>query len=258
MVSNSGTPEDYNVLTGSTIKEKEARASLIELFSTGGGIPNSERLNNLGLFISRQNLSRILWMHELYTKIIGVHGVVIEFGVRWGQNMALFENLRGIYEPFNYNRKIIGFDTFEGFVSLDAKDGDGEIMREGSYGVSQGYEQFLERILDYHESESPIQHIKKYELIKGDATFTAKKYFEDNPHTIVALAYFDFDIYKPTYECLKIISEHVTKGSVIAFDELNCKEFPGETLALKEVWGINKYAIKRVPYSPLTSYIIVE
>jgi hypothetical protein len=250
--------ENYNVLpSGGTEKEKCARADFRELFSRCG-IPDAERLNNLGLYISRQNLSRVLYMHELYIKIINVHGVVVEFGVRWGQNLALFYNFRGIYEPFNHNRKIIGFDTFEGFASLDEKDGPGEIMRAGSYGVPSGYERELEQILNYHESENPISHIKKYELIKGDATVTAKKYFEDNPHTIVALAYFDFDIYKPTYECLKIISAHVTKGSVIAFDEINCKEFPGETAALKEVFGLDKYAIKRVPYNTPTSYIVVE
>lgn len=249
------------VLSSTNEKESKQRKEFYEVIEHifgEGGIPSQELLGNLGLFISRQSLSRILYMHELYSKIFNVHGVVIEFGVRWGQNMALFENFRGIYEPYNYNRKIIGFDTFEGFVSLDEKDGGGEIMREGSYGVSSGYENVLTQILDYHESESPISHIRKYELIKGDATVTAKKYFKDNPHTIVALAYFDFDIYKPTYECLKIISEHVTKGSVIAFDELNCKDFPGETIALKEVFGFSQYAIKRVPYNSLTSYIIVE
>ena len=250
--------ENNNVLGGSTQQEISIRKQFMSLFLSGEGLPHNERLNNLGLYISRQNLSRILFMHELYSMILNVHGVVIEFGVRWGQNLVLFENFRGIYEPYNYNRKIIGFDTFEGFASLDEKDGGGEIMQEGSYSVPSGYERVLTKILDYHESESPIPHIKKYELIKGDATETAKKYFEENPHTIVALAYFDFDIYKPTYECLKIISEHITKGSVIAFDELNCREFPGETIALKEVLGLKKYAIKRTPHNPMISYLVVE
>ena len=247
----------FNVSSGASQKENVVRKKFFDLYNQCG-IPETEIMNNLGLFINRQQLSRILFMHELYLKIINVHGIVIEFGVRWGQNMALFGNLRGIYEPFNYNRKIVGFDTFEGFASLDKKDGADAIMQEGSYGVSNGYENILEQILDYHEFESPISHIKKHELVKGDATITAKQYFANNPHTIVALAYFDFDIYKPTYECLKIVSEHITKGSVIAFDELNCKEFPGETLALKEVFGLDKYAIKRMPYNSLTSYLVIE
>lgn len=52
--------------------------------------------------------------------------------------------------------------------------------------------------------------------------------------------------------------ERVTKGSVIAFDELNLKEFPGETIALMETIGLKKYSIKRSPLNPLISYLIVK
>jgi hypothetical protein len=221
-------------------------------------IPDDELMNNLGLFISRQNLSRILFMNELYKKIINTHGVVIEFGVRWGQNLALFESFRGMYEPFNYNRKIVGFDTFNGFKSLDDKDGKSNVIVEGAYSVTDNYKKYLEKVLDHHESESPISHIKKYELVKGDATETIYKYLKDNPQTIIALAYFDFDIYRPTKECLKAIKDHLTKGSIIGFDELNYHNFQGETLAFKEVFGLNKYKIQRSILSPLQSYIVIE
>ncbi len=251
--------EKIEVLSGSTQAEFNKRDTFHDLYlKINNEIPKSEILSNLGLFLSRQTMSRILYMNELYKKIIDVHGVVIEFGVRWGQNLCLFESFRGLYEPFNYNRQIIGFDTFTGFESVDEKDGTDHIIKNGAYSVTKNYEETLSKVLDYHESESPIAHIKKYELIKGDATITTKKYFDENPQTIVALAYFDFDIYKPTVECLKIIKNHITKGSVIAFDELNFKKFPGETIALKEVFGLDKYAIKRIPYSPLTSYIVIE
>ncbi|HBV96588.1 MAG: crotonobetainyl-CoA:carnitine CoA-transferase [Peptococcaceae bacterium BICA1-7] len=243
------------VLTGSTSNEIENRTSFMEIYRNNP-VPEGEILSNLGLFINRQALSRILFMHELYKKIIDVHGVVIEFGVRWGQNLALFQSFRGIYEPFNYNRKIIGFDTFSGFPQVDEKDG--ERLSVGDYSVTDGYENYLEKILDYHESESPISHKKKYELVKGDATKTITSYLDEHPETIVSLAYFDFDIYLPTKKCLEAVLDRVTKGSVLAFDELNCQEFPGETLAVKEVLGLSKYGIKRSTLSPLCSYIVIE
>ena len=77
-------------------------------------IPDIDILQNLGLFLSSKNLSRILFMDHIYKKIVDVHGIVIEFGTRWGQNAAVFSALRGIYEPFNRIRKIVGFDTFTG------------------------------------------------------------------------------------------------------------------------------------------------
>ena len=38
------------------------------------------------------------------------------------------------------------------------------------------------------------------------------------------------DIYKPTKNCLKAIKPHLTKGSILAFDEPNCKDFLGKQL----------------------------
>ena len=168
------------------------------------------------------------------------------------------ESFRGIYEPFNFTRKIIGFDTFSGFPSTHEKDGEADIIQEGAFSVTKGYEEYLEKILDYHEKESPIPHIQKYQLIKGDATKEIDKFFKENPETIVAFAYFDFDVYAPTKKCLEVIKEHVTKGTVIGFDELNSHDFPGETLALKEVFGLSRYNIKRSPFSSFQSYIVIE
>lgn len=246
---------NINVLSGASEKEKNLRTEFLKLYSENP-IPNNEMVYSMGLFTNRMNLSRILFMHELYLKIINVHGIVIEFGVRWGQNLALYMNFRGIYEPFNYNRKIVGFDTFQGFPEIDIKDGQKVAVND--YNVTENYEQYLEKILLYHESESPVSHKRKFDLIKGDATQTFEQYLIKNPETIVALAYFDFDIYKPTKICLELLMKRVTKGSVIAFDELNCPEFPGETIAVMETIGLNKYAIKRSPLNPLISYLIIE
>lgn len=218
-------------------------------------IPDSELLDNLGLYLRRPSLSRILYIHDLYKKIINVHGVIMEFGVRWGQNLALYESFRGIYEPYNYNRKMVGFDTFSGFIDVGPEDGGH--VKAGDYSVSDNYELQLEEILSFHEMESPLSHIKKYELIKGDASETVKKYLKEHPETIISLAYFDFDLYKPTRDCLEAIMEHTTKGTILAFDELNYSKFPGETQALKEVIGLNTFAIQRSPLNPLCSYIVI-
>jgi hypothetical protein len=241
----------------SSAQECENRNEFYDLYKKSP-IAHDEQLDNLGLFLSRKHLSRIIFMHEMYKKIINVNGVVMEFGVRWGQNQALFENFRGMYEPFNHTRKIIGFDTFEGFPSVDEKDGQSDNASVGSYGVADDYELYLDKVLAYHESESPISHLKKYELVKGDASVTLEKYLKQHPETIVALAYFDFDIYEPTKRCLELIKGRLGKGSIIGFDELNFSEFPGETIAFDEVLGIQNYRIVRSPLTPLPSYIIVE
>lgn len=248
---------DIKIKEYSSSNEKSIRKNILQLFRECP-LPDNELLSNLGLFINRQGLSNMLFKQELYSKIIEHHGVIMEFGTRWGQNLALFASLRGIYEPFNHNRRIIGFDTFEGFPNIHNKDGKSDIIKKGSFNVTKEYEEYLADILDYHEQESPITHIKKYEIIKGDANIEIEKYFNKHPETIVALAYFDFDIYEPTRRGLELIRDHITKGTVIGFDELNHPDFPGETLALKEIFEINKLKIRRTPYSGSRSYIIIE
>lgn len=238
-------------------KEVNQREHFLQLFKESP-IPNEEIQLNLGLYINRQNLSRIIFMHDLYKRIINTTGVVMELGCRWGQNLALFQSFRGMYEPYNYNRKIIGFDSFEGFKSVHKKDGKAAIVYEGAYSVTSNYEKHLDMVLAHHETESPISHIKKYEIVKGDATKTLEKYLKDNPETIIALVYFDFDIYAPTKKCLELIKNHITKGTVIGFDELNWHDYPGETLALKEVFGLEKYAIQRSPLCPTPSFIVID
>ena len=248
---------ESGIRTSANPTEMSARERLLELFHNCP-IPNDELMANLGIFLGRQKLSRILYMHELYQKIVNVHGIVAEFGVRWGQNLALFESFRGIYEPYNYSRKIVGFDTFEGFPSVDKKDGNNEVIRPGAFGVTKDYDKYLDSIMKYHEQESPISHMKKYELVKGDATISIGEYLARNPHTIIAFAYFDMDIYEPTKQCLEAIKKHVTKGTVIGFDELSYPDCPGETVALQEVFGLDRYPIMRSPLSPHSSWIVME
>lgn len=245
------------VSTMSSKEEIDNQESFYDLYKQSP-IIQEETLNNLGLFINRKNLSRIIFMHNMYQKILDVNGIVMEFGVRWGQNLSLFQNFRGMYEPFNHTRKIVGFDTFKGFPSVDAKDGNSEVAAVGSYSVTDKYEEYLSQILDYHEKESPISHLKKYELVKGDATKSLEDYLKKHPETIVALAYFDFDIYEPTKRCLELIKTRLGKGSIIGFDELNHPEFPGETIAFDELLGISNYKIIRSPITPLPSYIVIE
>jgi hypothetical protein len=241
----------------SSENEISGKDYLLKLFQETP-IPKDHILDNLGLYIRRQNLSRILFMNDLYQKILDLQGIICEFGVFWGQNLALFESFRGIYEPYNYTRKIVGFDTFEGFASVDEKDGNSEIVQKGAYSTTKGYEEYLGKILEYHETVSPISHIKKYELVKGDATKKIGKYLADNPETIIAFAYFDFDLYEPTKACLEAILPHLTKGAIIGFDELNFHTFPGETRAFDEVFGINRYKIYRDRNNPVPSYIVFE
>ena len=240
-------------------KEKKNRDQLIKLFKQW---PSSDefKMRNLGLFQNRINLMRILFMNELYQKTINVTGDIMEFGCRWGQNLSLFLNFRGIYEPYNMQKKIIGFDTFSGFPSLSKHENKGnkKLAKLGAFSTTSNYEKYLNEILDYQTSESPASHFKRHELIKGDASKTIKKYLQSNQQTLISLAYFDMDIYKPTKDCLKAIKPYLTKGSIIGFDEPNSKDFPGETIAIKEIFGKINFKLHQSKFSAGSGYLIIE
>lgn len=241
------------VKTLASSSEKENRKAFYELFKNSP-IAENELLSNLGLYQKRQDFSKQLFFHEIYQEILPVHGVIMEFGTRWGQNLVTLNNLRSVLEPYNFSRKIIGFDTFSGFAGTNEKDGSHEIITEGAFSVTEHYEEYLQKILAYHETESPLSHIRKNFIIKGNAIEKLAEYLEQHPETIIAFAYFDFDIYEPTKECLQLIKPYLTQGSVIGFDELVDPQFPGETVALRETLGLNNIAIKRNRYSGIQSY----
>lgn len=249
---------EIKIKSVASTEEVNRRNNFIKLFNENP-IPESERLSNVQLFEKRQDLTKQLFFNEIYKEhLLNVHGVIMEFGVRWGQNLVTLNNLRGIYEPYNYSRKLIGFDTFSGFPSVDEKDGKHNVIQKGAFSVTENYEEYLQQVLDYHEAECPLSHIKKNSLEKGDAVIKLKEYLDKHPETVIAFAWFDFDIYEPTKKCLELIKPYITKGTIIGFDELNDPHFPGETVALRETMGLNNVRIMRNRYSGMQSYIIVE
>ncbi len=90
----------------------------------------------------------------------------MEFGVKWGQNLALFQSFRGMYEPYNHNRKIIGFDTFEGFPSVDKKDGGSKIIKAGALVLLQVMKNIWIRFLPIMSQKVQFPILKNMNWLK--------------------------------------------------------------------------------------------
>jgi hypothetical protein len=221
------------------------------------GIPGDEILGNLGLYIPSKHLARMLFFRDIYSLILNTHGIIVEFGVRWGQTLALLSSLRSIYEPFNRHRRIVGFDTFEGFRGVAAEDRANTQFRDGDFSVPSCYEEELGRVLALHERTNPMSHLRRFELVKGDAVETVPAWFDAHPEAVVSLAIFDFDIYAPTKAALLAVKPRLFKGSVLVFDELADDVFPGETVAVQEVLGVNNLRLQRSPSVSRVCYAVV-
>jgi len=59
-------------------------------------------------------------------------------------------------------------------------------MRTGMYSVTPGYEEYLKAVLEFQEGESPLAHLTKHEIVKGDVTLTLPHYLERCPETMIS------------------------------------------------------------------------
>ncbi len=218
---------------------------------------NVEKLENFPIFTSRQTIAQFLFKYEIFKQILKVNGSIIECGVAFGSGIFTFAHLSSIFEPANHTRKVFGFDTFSGFPSISKFDtGSDRESKKGGMKVDS-YKELIEaiKIFDQNRSNS---HISKLNLVKGDFKKTSKDFIKRNPHLIVSLLYLDFDLYEPTKLALKTFLPRMPIGSIIAFDEINHKEWPGETLAVLEECGIKNLEIKRYEFDSVRSYAIIK
>ena len=217
-------------------------------------------LNTVSLLtLERQAVSRILYYEDLYRRIVSTPGVICEFGVQYGSTLNLLVSFRGMYEPYNVSRKIYGFDTFEGFLGIDDKDfvdTNRDLLKTGDYSVPANHQQRLERILHLAEAGCPVSHLRKFELIRGDASKTFLGWLNDHPSTVISMAIFDMDLYKPTRDVLEKVTARLVRGSLLVFDEFSCASNPGEARAVLELLDLHKLKLYRHPHQSYCAWCV--
>ena len=181
-------------------------------------------------YVPRQDLTRYLTRYEIFKEVLEVQGSVVECGVYRGGGLFWWAQLSSILEPFNHQRRVVGFDSFRGLEGVEAKDGghhaDGELAVDAQAEI--------ERCARAMDANRPIGQIPKIEIVAGDARQTIPKYLAQNPHLLISLLVLDFDVYAPTRAALEIFGPRLVPGAIVAFDEVNIREWPGETQALLE------------------------
>lgn len=234
--------------------ERKIRHRLAELLNTSP-IPPAELVDNLTLYLRCQPLADLLKQDALYRMITDIPGVIMEFGVHRGRHLATLTALRAHYEPFNPHRHIVGFDTFTGFPDVSPVDQADPKTTSGRFDLPAGYVGHLREVLDAHQDSEHLNHLRRTHIVQGDVRQTLPDYLEANPHTVIALAYFDLDLYEPTRDALIAILPFLTRGTILAFDELAHAKWPGETQALREVLGTDLGALKTLPGSGTPAYL---
>lgn len=243
--------------TNASAAQQSARDELGEMFASSP-IPAADLMSNFGLYMRSSALVKFLVLDDLYRRILNVPGAIVEFGCWWGQNLVVFENLRAIYEPFNKTRKIVGFDSFTGYVGHSQLDSKGPVFAHGNFGAGENYPTYLRSLLDIHEKSNVMGHVPgEHELVEGDIRKTSADYFKKYPGLTVALAYCDVGLYEPTLAALSAIKPHLIPGSVVLLDEFTWSEASGEAVAFREVFSDVRFKIEKQPLTPMRAIVTV-
>jgi len=215
------------------------------------------KLENFPKYVRRQHLKRFLTLYEIFKKLLPVKGSIVECGVFRGFSLSTWAKLSAIMEPENLIRKIYGFDTFEGFPNLHEKDKTDAYDHQVGHFYTDVYEE-LNELNDAYNRDRFLGHINKVELIKGDCSKTIPEFIKNNQHLVISLLFIDLDLYEPTKMALEHFLPRMHKGSILAFDELDNPQWPGETVALLESYNIKKLNIQTIPGDPYIGFAVLD
>jgi hypothetical protein len=185
----------------------------------------------------------------------------VECGVHQGGGLLAWAKLSAALEPYSLHRHAIGFDTFAGFPSIHAKDRrtrtDNRELRPGGLDTGGLVYQGLTELIRKYDDNRFLNQFQKVFLVKGDAAETIREYVAGHPHLLVSLPFLDFDLYEPTKVALDHFLPRMSKGAILAFDEINSARWPGETQALLESMDLRRHRIRRFTLEPNIAYIIL-
>jgi hypothetical protein len=217
---------------------------------------NIEKLQNFPKYVPRQDLTNFLARYELFKKILHVPGYIVECGVLFGGGLMTFAHLSAIFEPTNFERKIIGFDTFEGLTDITERDSTLSLLAyRGSFAVDSYND--LMKCKELYDSNRFLNHINKIEIIKGNAVSTIPGFIDKNQATMVSLLYLDFLLYEPTKAALENFLSRMSKGSIIAFSTLTDQKWPGTMNAILDMINFRDVKFERFSFNPYVQYAIL-
>ena len=182
-----------------------------------------EILTNYGLFSGDRNLFKTLKIFELINLTKNTKGDIIELGIHKGNTSLLIKKILDINK---IKKKLYLLDHFKGLVHYGNKDPKSSKKFYKKYKSSK---KMINNFLKFF-------NFKNVFFINKDATKINSKLFKKKKF---CLAYFDMDLYDPTFNALKAIDSSIVNGGIIVFDE-GYKKLWGEKKAIEDFLKINK------------------
>lgn len=238
-----------------TAVEEEVGGNIERIFNASTD-PVAVKLENFPKYVRRQQLKRFLALYEIFKVVLPVKGSVVDCGVFRGFSFMSWAKLSAMLEPENLTRRIYGFDTFAGFPSVSEQDRNAVVdITEGGLAASSFDE--LQSLIGEFDKDRFLGHVDKAHLVKGDVCDTIPRFILEHPHLLVSLLFIDLDLYEPTKCALQHFLPRMPKGAVVAFDELDNPQWPGETLAAIEEFTSRRLELRRLEWDPYIAYAVL-
>ncbi len=187
--------------------------------------------NEFTLHGELDRFTKLLARYELFKLILDKPGDIVEGGVLKGAGVLYWARLIQIFNPLS-RRKVIGFDTFEGYPEKSAsRAGDKQTARAFTKEQIASVDLVSNATIMQAAEEQGLAN--RIELVKGDAVTTVSNYVKERPGFRVALLNLDFVLYDPTLAALKHLFPRVVSGGVVALDEYAVAD-KGESEAVDE------------------------
>jgi hypothetical protein len=231
--------------------DKDLTSQIKELMLESN-LPLDELMELWPLFTRRVHFLKAIALIEVFKKTIELPGSIVECGVFKGQSLGLFCKLLETFCPGDSLKKLIGFDTFEGFVSLHKKDGPADESRAKTVGGwnSIDFLPTLQKSIALMQDDSYLPRLKRIELIKGDVRETIPRFVQENPGFRISLLNLDLDLYEPTKTALEFLFPLVVPGGIVILDEYAMQGFPGESRAFEDYFEGRAPILKKFPFTP--------
>ena len=211
-------------------------------------IPPFEAENAFYLTSDSTRLAKSTAHLDLYRRVIGLSGDLVECGVFKGASFCRFAMYRHLFETAEA-RKMIGFDMFGPFPSTSFED-DKTLRSE--FIENAGTDSIdVDILMSYLASKNCERNV---ELIAGDICKTVPKYVAQHPEMRISLINLDTDIYEPAVVILEHLYPKLVSGGILLLDDYGV--FPGETQAVDDYFSNKSVQIQRFAFARTPSFVV--
>ena len=144
--------------------------ALLEAHFERFGITRQEICRNFQIYARRVFLKRFLAHYELFRLTIDLPGDIVELGVYRGASLFSWANFLEIRNMGDRAKRVIGFDNFAGFKTLDAKDGAPDPKVGKVTGGFDGgtFDEQLHDAIAIYDQDRFIGYKPRVIIVKGD------------------------------------------------------------------------------------------